>query len=126
MVFWTLFAATINCLFLNIGLPNITDVSDNQTTLVGNNVSLSCTATGSPLPRIQWRKDDGLKDQSIVTSRLSSSSVTSTLSLFAVTSQDSGLYFCDALIGLDNPPFERLLLTVQGKEMGFSGISNIQ
>ena len=120
-------AVTVKCLFFHVGLPTITDVSDDQVTLAGNNVSLSCSATGNPLPSIRWRRDGILDNHhSIVTSSVSSSSVTSTLNLFAVTSQDSGPYYCDAVIGLGTPPFEQMLLTVQGKEINFSEDFNMQ
>ena len=136
VVFRTLSAITVNVYSLYVVCPTVTDISDNQVVVFGNNIAFSCTATGNPLPSILWRKDNSLVDfffetsiefSSAVdffeTSIEYSSAVTSTVTLSTVTSQDSGLYTCVAYNELGDVTSKELLLTVHGKEMYFKEIS---
>lgn len=43
--------------------PNIDDSQSSSDAIVreGANVSLTCKATGSPIPSIRWKRDDGSK-----------------------------------------------------------------
>ena len=105
---------------LCVGKPNITDISDNQVVLVGSNVSLSCIATGNPLPnQIQWLKDGILIDSFIETNEEYPSAVTGIVNLYFITSQDSGKYTCGAINKFDDFTSEYLQLTVKGKEIDF-------
>ena len=42
--------------------PNIVDDENNDVSVnEGDNVTLTCKATGKPVPRIVWRREDGQK-----------------------------------------------------------------
>lgn len=43
--------------------PNIDDSQSSSDAIVreGSNVSLTCKATGSPIPSIRWKREDGTK-----------------------------------------------------------------
>ncbi len=42
--------------------PNIVDDENNDVSVnEGDNVTLTCKATGKPVPRIVWRPEDGQK-----------------------------------------------------------------
>ena len=68
----------------------------NATVSAGENFMFSCTATGQPLPVIQWLKDSSIVNQGNVTTSLSSSIVSSFLKLVEVDLEQAGVYYCNA------------------------------
>lgn len=91
-------------------LPLIKEVPDHtHTTGKGGTVSLTCLASGNPLPTISWFKD-GTLFQTDINKRLYlretvvsgfenglSQAVESILTITLATEEDSGLYMCVAL-----------------------------
>ena len=82
---------------------------------VGDNISLSCTATGVPLPLLQWYKDsivitnESMISSSISTGETNIGGVTSTVSILHLSSLnefDSGTYSCEATNFAGNATYE--------------------
>ena len=78
-------------LYLILGLPSVQVSLDRIETVEGRNVSMTCNATGNPLPHsVTWSKAQGL----LPTSRSFVNGGSLTLS--NVSTQDSGSYLCAA------------------------------
>ena len=83
--------------------------------LIGQNVTLSCEATGSNPIRYQWRRVNGE-----ITSDRANGVSTSTLTISAVTEQDEDEYYCIASNGgtdglLYNNMSKKAMVTVYGE-----------
>ena len=63
----------------------------------GENVNLTCTAIGYPMPSYEWSRVNGIlpADSTVI-----NTSIMSTLSLYSVDLEDEGVYNCTA-IGYD-------------------------
>lgn len=81
--------------------PEITASPQNVTKNEGENVTLSCNATGNPEPTISWTKS-GLP--LTVKTRIRFSSDNKHLTIRIVNKEDSGMYQCVAnnTLGKDN------------------------
>ena len=75
--------------------PKITVHPKSETTTEGNNLTLSCDATGNPVPTISWTKDGSAVDTSN-NSRISLSDDNKQLTIMNVKRTDSGKYRCTA------------------------------
>ena len=77
--------------------PDITHISDNQTMIENDNMTLNCTADGHPPPSITWTR---LSDNSVVT--------------FPLTTrrQDQGVYRCTANNSIGSPATNDVFITV--------------
>ena len=82
----------------------------NATTVLGESVNFTCTATAHPLPTINWwRVDDinGTRTQinttnssyNVVASVIEEREVVSTLTILEVELSDAGEYVCIAVLG---------------------------
>ena len=94
-------------IFLNVEHPNITDLvtSSGDEAIEGENVDISCSAFGIPIPSIMWKKDGvTLSSGRGTTISYSSNSTNSVVSIANVTSSAGGSYTCRATsrIGEDN------------------------
>ena len=68
----------------------------------GDDVSLSCTAQGSPPPLLSWTRPDG--EERIAGERIT---------LYAVRAKDAGTYTCTADNGQGKPVSHRILLNIE-------------
>ena len=105
--------------------PSIRERGGNFTTQSGDNITLTCTVDAAPLPHIVWLRN-GLflettlndKFQLVVETVASIRSDIddarrSTLTIFNLTSSDSGFYLCRGSNGFGQPAmFETFQLTV--------------
>ena len=71
----------------------------DETQNEGGNVSLTCQATGRPVPTISWYFNntllvDGMKHK--ISETTSSTTISSTLTIMSVESSDVGTYTCNA------------------------------
>ena len=114
------------CLTLYTVAPNITTPMDGQQFNIteGSNGSITCTATGYPVPTVVWQNSDG---SSLSNNRLvSGSPVTSSTGVGNVTSVsvelivigamrvDTGMYRCSANNSV-NSTIRNIIITVQCK-----------
>ena len=83
------------CCILIADQPGIITHPQNHTATEGYNVTLSCDATGNPLPTLLWTKDGSLVNAS-VNFRISLSSDRKQLTITNVNRADSGQYRCVA------------------------------
>uniref|UniRef100_UPI00398E387A leucine-rich repeat, immunoglobulin-like domain and transmembrane domain-containing protein 1a n=1 Tax=Pristiophorus japonicus TaxID=55135 RepID=UPI00398E387A len=89
-------------LFSNIELqscqsPTIHAAEAEVTTVVGSTVTLHCVATGVPIPKVSWnRREYTLLNGTVILDNSDKRLMRSTLSLSAVSYQDSGVYLCRA------------------------------
>lgn len=74
---------------------------------VGNQLSIPCSADGSPKPKIEWSKVGGEKGSLIFG--------TDTLSFRSVNLSDEGYYECRAKNGLEKDLLAMIKLDVLGK-----------
>ena len=72
--------------------PEISTHPQSQAVTDGNNVTLSCNATGNPSPSISWTKDGS----AVNSPRIILSSDNKQLTITNVNSGDSGQYRCVA------------------------------
>ena len=78
--------------FLITVAPNITTHPQNATVTEGENVTLSCDASGNPTPTISWTKDGS----AVNSPRVSLSPDYKQLTITNVNKADSGQYRCVA------------------------------
>ena len=93
-------------------IPEITTHPKNVTTTEGGNLSLSCNATGNPVPKISWNKDGSPISSN---SRISLSQDDKQLTIRNVNRTDSGEYRCVADNSLGNDTSNAAKLYVQCK-----------
>ena len=67
--------------------PTIPWISPNQTAELGNDVTLACIVTGRPTPRVVWKKDNRV---------LQDSQSTGNITLVNISPADGGSYECSA------------------------------
>ncbi|XP_051153832.1 lachesin-like isoform X1 [Leptopilina boulardi] len=113
--------------------PNIDDSQSSSDAIVreGANVSLTCKATGSPIPSIRWKRDDGSKiaiNKSLSVSELEGN----TLEMTRISRLDMGAYLCIASNGIpptvskqikvsvDFPPMLSIPHQLVGVPLGYS------
>ncbi|XP_073459435.1 neurotrimin isoform X5 [Aquarana catesbeiana] len=84
--------------------PRIVEISSNIAVNEGNNVSLSCIATGRPEPVVTWRylspKAHGFMSEDEY------------LEITGITREQSGLYECSAANDVSSPDVRRVKVTV--------------
>ena len=80
------------CCFRVTDQPKITAQPQNKTPTEGENVTLSCNATGNPTPSISWTKDGS----ALNSPRISLSSDSKELTITNVNRSDNGQYRCVA------------------------------
>ena len=68
--------------------PRILWISSNQTVELGNDVTLACIVTGLPTPRVVWKKDNKV---------LQDSQSTGNITLVNISPADAGSYECSAI-----------------------------
>ncbi|BES91430.1 Cell adhesion molecule [Nesidiocoris tenuis] len=93
--------------------PDIEDAlsSSDMITREGSNVTLSCTANGSPPPTIKWRRDDNQKIN--INKTLSVPEWEgNTLELTRISRLDMGAYLCIASNGVPPSVSKRIRLSV--------------
>ena len=87
--------------------------------LVGDSVTLSCSAYAVPAPSIVWLKDGlPLPSSAIVTSSVVGTTTSSSLFLSLLQFSDTALYSCNAsneLVSKQSTTSASALLTVNGK-----------
>ncbi|KAK3706059.1 hypothetical protein QZH41_004157 [Actinostola sp. cb2023] len=81
--------------------PNIAVHPQSRTVLAGSNVTLTCNATGSPVPDITWKKNGNKVSETPVETATSTSRL-SVLHLINVQEEDVGVYTCYANNSADN------------------------
>ena len=80
------------CCFCFTDQPEITTQPQNMTSTEGENVTLSCNATGNPTPSLSWTKDGS----AMHSPRISLSLDNKKLTIANVNRDDSGDYQCVA------------------------------
>ncbi|XP_064599240.1 hemicentin-1-like [Liolophura sinensis] len=87
-----------------ISPPHIADIYQNKTGAEGEDVMMTCEATGSPGPRLSWLKkiDDGYRrvqtgDRFDIHEKISKTKAVTTLVIRDVTIDDYGTYACSAV-----------------------------
>ena len=108
--------------------PTITAPMEGEEFIIteGSNGSITCTATGYPVPTVVWQNSDGssLNNNRLVSGspvNMSStgvgnvSSVSVELMVIGAMRVDSGMYSCSANNGVSNHTFVNVILTVQCK-----------
>ncbi|KYN02994.1 Lachesin [Cyphomyrmex costatus] len=115
--------------------PNIDDSQSSSDAIVreGANVSLTCKATGSPIPSIRWKRDDGTKIS--INKTLSVPEWEGeTLEMARISRLDMGAYLCIASNGIpptvskqikvsvDFPPMLWIPHQLVGAPLGYSVI----
>lgn len=87
-------------MFVLDAAPSFISVYQEKVLQPGPTISLTCLASGSPAPQITWKIDNDVIEDSYshqINSKASRSGITSsTLNITHVTSQDGGLYSCEA------------------------------
>ena len=95
----------------------ISDPND-ATQLVGDNVTLSCSAYAVPAPSIVWLKDGVPLSNEIITSNVVGANTSSSLFLSLLQFSDTANYSCNAsneLVSVQSSTSAIALLTVNGK-----------
>ncbi|XP_020608165.1 hemicentin-2-like [Orbicella faveolata] len=95
--------------------PEFTAHSQNVTKPEGDNVTLSCNATGNPAPAISWFINGSPMDTTINNSRISISKNQNHLTISNLSRTDSGKYRCKANNKLGNATSDVTTLDVQYK-----------
>ena len=104
--------------------PNVTSVmlvTDNIT-VEGNNITITCEATGIPLPTIVWTFNGGVlmsgDNVNITAATIENgdmSAVTETLTIMNVLRNLTGMYTCSARNSVGNDTSGHIHITVQCK-----------
>ena len=109
------------CTLLIIAQPTVNTPAMVSAIAGGNSVTITCTATGVPVPTINWTRADGITDTRYVMEDTSSSmivndvyQVTRNLTIMNVVSTDSGVYTCTASNVVDTVQ-SNVTVTVMGK-----------
>ena len=102
----------LNTLLIIADKPEITTHPQNVTTTEGDNVTLSCDATGNPVPTISWTKDESPLSNN---SSINFSPDNKKLNITNVKRADSGEYQCVASNRVGNETSNAGKLDVQCK-----------
>ena len=94
--------------------PEITAHPRSVAKTEGNNVTLSCNATGNPVPTISWTRDGSAVDTND-NSRISFSADKEQLTMTNVSRTDSGEYRCVAENRVGNDTSNAAKLDIQCK-----------
>ena len=97
--------------------PSIVSLLNTTVTAEGNTLTITCEATGYPLPTIVWSKVNGdLSSRVSVGENIANKllSVRGTLTLTNVTKDDTGLYECSASNYLGSDA-DYVMITIQCK-----------
>ena len=100
--------------------PEIIVYPENQTKAEGDNVTLSCNATGNPVPTISWTTN-GSPIKITGNSSISFSEDKKQLNIVNVSRTDSGEYRCVAINELGNDTSSVTTLNVQCKLTTWEG-----
>ena len=74
------------------------------------NVTVRCQASGDPLPKVTWMKENG-----VLPVRRANVSLNGTLKIWNTKEEDSGIYICVASSNEVLKAFSTLRLTIRGK-----------
>ena len=99
-------------LFIFTDPPEITVHPEAKTKSEGENLTLSCNATGNPVPTISWTRDGSPVNQS---SRISFSADKKQLTITNVNRTDRGKYRCVASNELGNDTSNASIVDIQCK-----------
>ena len=77
----------LNALFFSVP-PSILWISPNHTTELDNDITLVCTVIGRPTPRVVWKKNGRV---------LQDSQITGNFTLINISPADAGSYECSAI-----------------------------
>lgn len=96
--------------------PDIVDyqTSHDMNVQEGQNVSLTCTATGLPIPTVTWRRERDVPLQIIGGIEIYSIEGAN-LTLWQVTRENMGAYLCIASNGIPPTVSKRVLIAVNCK-----------
>lgn len=100
---------------LSTDQPEFTAHSQNVTKPEGDNVSLSCNATGNPVPTISWLINGSPMNTTFNNSRMGFSGNQKHLTISNLRRTDSGKYRCKAINSLGNATYDVATLDVQCK-----------
>ena len=97
--------------------PNITNITVIDNIIEGNNITITCEATGIPLPTIVWTFSGRVLMSDSVNTTTGNGDVlrvTETLTIMNVSREHTGVYTCSAnnSVGSDN---SNISITVQCK-----------
>lgn len=78
--------------------PRITKAPSNVVVKVGSTAKLECSATGFPMPKISWQKDDGVDFPAAQGKRMKIMNISPDEPFFIVNVrlEDAGVYTCTA------------------------------
>ena len=99
-------------IFVIVDQPEITVQPKAQTKTEGDNVTLSCNATGNPVPTISWTRD-GSPVETRKNARISFSDDKKQFTIRNVNRTDSGEYRCVANNSLGNDTSSAAKVNIQ-------------
>ena len=100
-------------LFLIIVAPLITTQPQGGPVTEGNNVTLSCNASGNPVPTITWTRNGSVVTSSVA--RISFGAESRELTITTINTADSGEYRCVANNSVGNDTSDAATIDVQCK-----------
>ena len=100
-------------LFLIIVAPLITTQPQGGPVTEGDNVTLSCNASGNPVPTITWTRNGSLLNSSVP--RISLGVESRKLTITSINRADSGEYRCEADNSVGNDTSDGATLEVKCK-----------
>ena len=100
-------------MFLIIVAPLITTQPQGGPVTEGDNVTLSCNASGNPVPSISWTRNGSLLNSSVP--RISFGAESRKLAITSINRADSGEYRCVADSSVGNDTSEAATLDVKCK-----------
>ena len=84
-------------------------ISPSQRANLGDKVTLSCTATGRPTPRVVWKKNGQV---------LLEKETTANLTISSISQADGGIYECSAINIVANDT-RTTAINIEGKNIHF-------
>ena len=100
-------------MFLIIVAPLITTQPQGGPVTVGDNVTLSCNASGNPVPTITWTRNGSVLTSSVL--RISFGAESRELTITTINTADSGEYQCVANNSEGNDTSDAATIDVQCK-----------
>ena len=102
----SIYASFIQLVHVDDPAKIIGNIPDKLNVTAGDSVSISCAASGNPLPSISWRKDGVQLSSSrhidITSNSVNSTFVNSVLTIISVKYYDKAVYTCTAKNTLPN------------------------
>ncbi|KAG8178106.1 hypothetical protein JTE90_017453 [Oedothorax gibbosus] len=115
-------AVSFSTSLLVVDAPKWVVEPSNVTATVGENIVLKCSASGSPNPKVEWKK---LEKNISLMQNVRFKPVNGSLSFSAVSIDDEGEYECSANNGVDIIT-KRISITVKGEILETSINENIR